>query len=108
MHTGSGQGNLMRPREALHMLRLGQNSEHQRQMMVPELQMQATQGNSQGISAFNGVPTAFANQTTTSPVQTYPVHPQQSNMLSNPHHLNLRGSQSYYRFTAANICCAPC
>ncbi|KAG5252195.1 chromatin modification-related protein EAF [Salix suchowensis] len=91
MHTGSGQGNLMRPREALHMLRLGQNSEHQRQMMVPELQMQATQGNSQGISAFNGVPTAFANQTTTSPVQTYPVHPQQSNMISNPHHLNLRG-----------------
>jgi len=61
--------------------------------------MQPTQGNNQGISAFNGVPTAFANQTTTSPVQTYPGHPQQqhqmpaqqSNMLSNPHHPNLRG-----------------
>ncbi|KAL3604721.1 hypothetical protein D5086_005580 [Populus alba] len=99
MHTGSGQGNLMRPREALHMLRLGHNHEHQRQMMVPELQMQPTQGNNQGISAFNGVPPAFANQTTTSPVQTYPGHPQQqhqmpaqqSNMLSNPHHPNLRG-----------------
>ncbi|XP_011024664.1 PREDICTED: uncharacterized protein LOC105125769 isoform X3 [Populus euphratica] len=98
MHTVSGQGNLMRPREALHMLRPGHNHEHQRQMMVPELQMQPTQGNNQGISAFNGVPTAFANQTTTSPVQTYPGHPQQqhqmpaqqSNMLSNPHHPNLR------------------
>ncbi|CAK7333927.1 unnamed protein product [Dovyalis caffra] len=102
MHSGagSGQGNSMRPREALHMMRPGHNPEHQRQMMVPELQMQATQGNSQGIPAFNGLSSAFANQTTTPPVQTYPGHPQQqhqmsaqqSNLLSNPHHPNLHGS----------------
>jgi hypothetical protein len=69
-------------------------------MKVPELQMQATQGNNQGIPAFNGLSSAFANQMATTPVQTYPGHPQhqhqlstqQSNMLSNPHHPNLHGS----------------
>ncbi|KAJ6343105.1 hypothetical protein OIU76_004944 [Salix suchowensis] len=69
--TGSGQGNSMRPREAMHYMRLGPNPENQRQMKVPEL-----------------------------PIQTYPGHPQQqhqisaqqSNMLSNPHHPNLHGS----------------
>ncbi|KAI5566030.1 hypothetical protein BDE02_14G159800 [Populus trichocarpa] len=98
--TGSGQGNSMRPREAMHYMRLGHNPEHQRQMKVPELQMQATQGNNQGIPAFNGLSSAFANQMATTPVQTYPGHPQhqhqistqQSNMLSNPHHPNLHGS----------------
>ncbi|GFY99496.1 helicase/SANT-associated, DNA binding protein [Actinidia rufa] len=47
--VGSGQGNAMlRPRNTLNMMRPGQNAEHQRQMMVPELQMQAGQGSNQG------------------------------------------------------------
>ncbi|GAV70699.1 HSA domain-containing protein/Myb_DNA-bind_6 domain-containing protein [Cephalotus follicularis] len=101
MHSGpaSGQGNAMlRPREALHMMRPGQNAEHQRQLMVPELQLQVTQGNSQGIPAFNGL-SSFSNQTTPPPVQTYPLHPQQqhqlspqqSHVLSNAHHPHLQG-----------------
>ncbi|KAJ6680775.1 CHROMATIN MODIFICATION-RELATED PROTEIN EAF1 A-RELATED [Salix purpurea] len=98
--TGSGQGNSMRPREAMHYMRLGPNPENQRQMKVPELPIQVTQGNNQGIPAFNGLSSTFANQMTTTPVQTYPGHPQQqhqisaqqSNMLSNPHHPNLHGS----------------
>ncbi|KAJ6401659.1 hypothetical protein OIU84_016957 [Salix udensis] len=69
--TGSGQGNSMRPREAMHYMRLGPNPENQRQMKVPEL-----------------------------PIQTYPGHPQQqhqisaqqSNVLSNPHRPNVHGS----------------
>lgn len=64
--------------------------------MVPELQMQVTQGNAQGLPAFNGLSSGFSNQTTP-PVQTYPGHPQpqhqasaqQPHGLSNhhPHHL---------------------
>ncbi|KAK9282032.1 hypothetical protein L1049_004944 [Liquidambar formosana] len=102
MHSGaaSGQGNsMLRPREALHMMRPAQNPEHQRQMMVPELQMQVTQGNSQGVPPFNGLSSNFSNQTAPPPGQTYPVHPQQqhqmspqqSHVLSNPHHPHLQG-----------------
>ncbi|GFZ17604.1 helicase/SANT-associated, DNA binding protein [Actinidia rufa] len=43
MHSGanSGQGNsILRPRDALNMMRPVQDPEHQRQMVVPELQMQ--------------------------------------------------------------------
>ncbi|EOX93924.1 Helicase/SANT-associated, putative isoform 4 [Theobroma cacao] len=79
MHSGpgSGQGNsILRPRDTVHMMRPGHNPEHQRQLMVPELQMQA-QGNSQGISAFNGLSSAYPNQSTAPPVQSYPGHPQQ-------------------------------
>ncbi|KAJ9169764.1 hypothetical protein P3X46_017919 [Hevea brasiliensis] len=89
--SSSGQGNsMMRSREALHLMRTGHNSEHQRQIMSPELQMQ---GNSQGIPAFSGLTSTFANQTTQSAVQAYPGHPQQqhqmppqqSHVISNPH-----------------------
>ncbi|KAF8402099.1 hypothetical protein HHK36_013051 [Tetracentron sinense] len=89
--AGSGQGNsMLRPREALHMMR---NPEDQRQMMMPELQMQVTQGNSQGVPPFNSLSTAFSNQTVPPPVQAYPAHHQQqhqmplqqSHVLSNPH-----------------------
>lgn len=102
MHPGapSGQGNSMsRPREALHMMRPGQNLEHQRQMMVPELQMQVTQGNSQGVvPPFNGLNPNFSNQSAP-PGQTYSVHPQTqhqmppqpSHVLNNPHHSHLQG-----------------
>uniref|UniRef100_A0A2P2MU04 Chromatin modification-related protein EAF1 B-like n=1 Tax=Rhizophora mucronata TaxID=61149 RepID=A0A2P2MU04_RHIMU len=100
MHSGTGsvQGNsIMRPHEALRMMRPGHNPEHQRQMMVPELQIQVTQGTSQGIPAFNGLSSAFPNQTTPS-AQTYQGHrqhhqisPQQSHVLSTPHHPHLQG-----------------
>ncbi|XVF72246.1 hypothetical protein PTKIN_Ptkin12aG0105000 [Pterospermum kingtungense] len=102
MHSGpgSGQGNsMLRPRDAMHMMRPGYNPEHQRQLMVPELQMQA-QGNNQGISAFNGLSSAYPNQSTP-PLQSYPGHPQQqqqqmppqqSHALSNSHHAHLQGS----------------
>ncbi|KAF3435970.1 hypothetical protein FNV43_RR23062 [Rhamnella rubrinervis] len=103
MHPGaaSGQGNSMiRPREAIHMMRPGHNAEHQRQIMVPELQMQqVTQGNSQGITPFNGLSAAFSNQTTPPQGQPYPGHtqqqhqvsPQQPHTLSSSHHPHLQG-----------------
>ncbi|RZC00320.1 Chromatin modification-related protein EAF1 A isoform B [Glycine soja] len=96
MHAGvgAGQGNsMLRPRETVHMMRPGHNQEHQRQMMVPELPMQVTQGNSQGIPAFSGMNSSFNNQTAP-PVQSYPGHAQQPHQLSqqqshlsNPHSL---------------------
>ncbi|KAF7825770.1 chromatin modification-related protein EAF1 B-like isoform X1 [Senna tora] len=92
MHSGvgTGQGNsMLRPREALHMMRPGHNPEQQRQMMVPDLPMQASQGNSQGIPAFNGLSSAFNNQTTPPPVQPYPGHSQQPHQMSQQQsHLN--------------------
>ncbi|KAL5794794.1 hypothetical protein ACOSP7_003388 [Xanthoceras sorbifolium] len=92
MHSGAGsvQGNsMLRPREAMHMMRPGHNPDHQRQLMVPELQMQVTQGNGQGLPAFNGLSSGFSNQTTP-PVQTYAGHPQQQHQVSSqqPHGLN--------------------
>ncbi|CAJ1795997.1 unnamed protein product [Sphenostylis stenocarpa] len=50
--------------------------------MVPELPMQVTQGNSQGIPAFSGMSSAFNNQTTPPPVQSYPGHAQQPHQLT--------------------------
>lgn len=101
MHSGAGPGqvnSMLRPREALHMIRPGHNPEHQRQMMVPEHQMQATQGNSQVIPPFNGLSSAFTNQTSP-PVQPYAGHsqqqhqmsPQQSHALGSPHHPHIQG-----------------
>ncbi|XP_052723989.1 chromatin modification-related protein EAF1 B isoform X4 [Vigna angularis] len=84
MHSGVGPGpgnSILRPHETLHMMRPGHNPEHQRQMMVPELQMQVTQGNSQGIPAICGLSSSFSNQTTPA-VQPYPGHAQQSHQLS--------------------------
>lgn len=97
---GSGQGNsMLRPRDALNMMRPGQNPEHQRQMMVPELQMQVTQGNNQGVPPFGGISAAFSNQTSTPPVHSHPLHqqqqhqmsPQQSHALTNPRHPHIHG-----------------
>ncbi|CAL0328210.1 unnamed protein product [Lupinus luteus] len=75
LHSGvvAGQGNSSpRPREAVHM-RIGHNQEHQRQMMVPESQMQATQGNCQGDVAFN-------NQTISHAQRPHQLPQQQSNL----------------------------
>ncbi|XP_042481011.1 chromatin modification-related protein EAF1 B-like, partial [Macadamia integrifolia] len=103
MHPGavSAQGNsMLGPRDALHLMRPGQNPEDQRQMMMQELQMQVTQGSSQGVPSYNGLSTAFSNQTIPPPVQTFPVQhqqqhqmpPQQSGVLGNPHHSRLQGN----------------
>lgn len=51
-------------------------------MVVPEPQMQATQGNSQGNPALSGLSSAFNNQTTPPPVQPYPRQAQQPHQLS--------------------------
>lgn len=84
MHTGSSpaQGNsMLRAREVVHIARPGHNLEQQRQMMLPELQMQATQGNNQGIPPINGLGgSAFSNQMTP-PAQPYPGHTQQQHQM---------------------------
>ncbi|PPD72097.1 hypothetical protein GOBAR_DD31004 [Gossypium barbadense] len=75
MHSGpgSGQGNsTLRPRDTIHMMQPGHSPENQRQMVVPELQLHI-QENSQGIAAFNGLTSAYPNQSTPSPVQSYPT-----------------------------------
>ncbi|KAJ4969404.1 hypothetical protein NE237_016105 [Protea cynaroides] len=103
MHPGavSAQGNsMLGSRDALHLMRPGQNPEDQRQMMIQELQMQVTQGSSQGVPPYNGMSTAFSNQTIPPPVQAFPVPhqqqpqmpPQQSHVLGNPHHPRLQGN----------------
>ncbi|KAE9622154.1 putative nucleoplasmin ATPase transcription factor MYB-HB-like family [Lupinus albus] len=78
LHSGvvAGQGNSSpRPCEAVHM-KTGHNQEHQRQMMVPESQMQGTQGNCQGNPAFN-------NQTISPHAQRPHQLPQQQSNLGN-------------------------
>ncbi|MFQ6620425.1 hypothetical protein Gotur_001275, partial [Gossypium turneri] len=70
MHSGpgSGQGNsTLRPRDTIHMMQPGHSPENQRQMVVPELQLHV-QENSQGIAAFNGLTSAYPNQSTPPPV----------------------------------------
>ncbi|MBA0758426.1 hypothetical protein Gotri_021424 [Gossypium trilobum] len=90
MHSGrgSGQGNsTLRPRDTIHMMQPGHSPENQRQMVVPELQLHV-QENSQGIAAFNGLTSAYPNQSTPPPVQSYPGNPQKSHGLNN----SLQGS----------------
>ncbi|KAK4270225.1 hypothetical protein QN277_023287 [Acacia crassicarpa] len=85
MHSGAGSGpgnSMLRPHETLHMIRPGHNPEHQRPMVIPEIQMQVTQVNSQGISAFSGLSSSFSNQTIPPPAQPYPGQAQQPYQLS--------------------------
>ncbi|XP_021854031.2 chromatin modification-related protein EAF1 B [Spinacia oleracea] len=95
MHSGtaSGQGNSMfRHRDALHMVRPGQSSEHQRQMTLPE-------SGSPGVPPFGALSSGFTNQTASPPIQAYAGHhhqqhpmPQQhSHVLGSPHHSHLPG-----------------
>ncbi|XP_042513267.1 chromatin modification-related protein EAF1 B-like isoform X2 [Macadamia integrifolia] len=99
MHTGavSAQGSsMLGPCDALHLMRPGQNPEDQRQMMMQELQMQVTQGSSQGVPPYNGLSTAFSNQTIPPSVQTFPVQHQQHQMPPQQphvlHHPRLQGN----------------
>ncbi|XP_047316069.1 chromatin modification-related protein EAF1 B-like isoform X2 [Impatiens glandulifera] len=85
--VGSGQG-MLSPRDNMHMMRPGQNPDHQRQIVTPELHMQISQGNNQGgVPSFGGLSPGFSNQTLTSPVQLHPVHQQQqqSHLLNSSH-----------------------
>ncbi|GAB2298526.1 hypothetical protein Dimus_032590 [Dionaea muscipula] len=101
MHSGGGpgQGNsIVRPGETMHLPpRPNQSVEH-RQQMLPEMQMQVTQANSQGVPPFSGLSSPFQNQSASLPVQNFPVHnkqqhqvPQNSNVMTNPHHPHLQG-----------------
>lgn len=95
--ASSCQGNSMfRSRDPLHVVHPGQSSEHQRQMMMPEMQIQGSQSNSQGVPSFSGMSSGFINQST-SPAQMYSGHHQQqhpmhSHVLNGPHHPHLPGS----------------
>ncbi|KAL9262753.1 Chromatin modification-related protein [Drosera capensis] len=96
MHPGASpaQGNSkLRPGDAVHLPRPNHSVELRRQMMLPEMSMQVTQANSQGVSAFGGL-----SSPASIPVQNFPVHhqqqhpvPQHLNPLINPHHPHFRG-----------------
>ncbi|KAK8452987.1 hypothetical protein SEVIR_5G210200v4 [Setaria viridis] len=99
VHPGAipGPGNTMlRPRDPMQMLRPVQNSEEHRQMMMPEFQLQVSQGNNQVVH-FSGPP--FSNAGGSSPVQSFPVQqsqphqmPQQSHMYGNTHLSHTQGT----------------
>ncbi|GMI85669.1 hypothetical protein like AT3G24880 [Hibiscus trionum] len=96
MHPGPGPGqanSMLRPHDTTHMMRPGQNPEHQRQLMVPELQMQS-QGNSQGIPAFNGLTSAYPNHPQQQQQQQQ-MPPQKPHALSKPHHATGSQQQVY-------------
>ncbi|KAF8670989.1 hypothetical protein HU200_050262 [Digitaria exilis] len=99
VHPGviPGPGNTMlRPRDPMQMLRPVQTSEEHRQMMMPEFQLQVSQGNNQVVH-FSG-PT-FSNAGGPTPVQSFPVPqsqqhqmPQQSHMYGNTHLSHSQGT----------------
>ncbi|OQU87040.1 hypothetical protein SORBI_3003G196300 [Sorghum bicolor] len=99
VHPGAipGPGSTMlRPRDPMQMLRPGQNSEEHRQMMMPEFQLQVSQGNNHAVH-FNGPP--YSNTGASSPVQSFPVQqsqphqmPQQSHMYGNTHLPHTQGT----------------
>ncbi|CAI9107429.1 OLC1v1006779C1 [Oldenlandia corymbosa var. corymbosa] len=94
--VGSGQGNTIRPRDALHLMRPNQNSDPQRQMQGPELQIQASQGSNPGIAPYGAIGSSFPNQAGSPPVASYQLHNQQSHGMAQQqphvHHPNLQGT----------------
>ncbi|KAK4408677.1 Chromatin modification-related protein EAF1 B, partial [Sesamum angolense] len=79
----------------------GLAQDSQRQMMVPDLQMQVSPRNSQGVSPFGGLSSPFPNQTGSPPV-SYPLHHQQSHPISpqqpqvhSPHHPHFQGPANH-------------
>ncbi|KAL0460468.1 UNVERIFIED_CONTAM: Chromatin modification-related protein EAF1 B [Sesamum latifolium] len=105
MHSGMGSGqgsSVLRPRETMHMIRPGLAQDSQRQMMVPDLQMQVSPRNSKGVSPFGGLSSPFPNQTASPPVSSYPLHHQQSHPISpqqpqvlSPHHPHFQGPANH-------------
>ncbi|GER41181.1 helicase/SANT-associated, partial [Striga asiatica] len=94
MHSGVGSGpagsSMLRPREALHMMR-----DSQRPMMPADLQMQSPPVNSQIPRHISQSSSPFPNQTISPPVPSYPLHhplsPQQLQSLSPRHHPHFPG-----------------
>ncbi|KAK1351810.1 Helicase/SANT-associated [Heracleum sosnowskyi] len=99
LHTGPGNC-MMWPRDPSHMMQPTQNLDHQRQMMISELQMQVSQGSTEGASPIGGS-SSSPDQTNQTPGQLYPLHHlpypmsshqslalgnPQSNQTSNSHH----------------------
>ncbi|KAL6881980.1 hypothetical protein ACP4OV_011452 [Aristida adscensionis] len=84
-------GTMLRPRDPMQMLRPGQNSEDHRQIMMPEFQLQVSQGNNQAVH-FSGPP--FSNTGASSPVQPSQPHPmpQQPHMFGNTHTSHVQGT----------------
>ncbi|XP_021763469.1 chromatin modification-related protein EAF1 B-like [Chenopodium quinoa] len=81
VHSGttSGQGNSMfRPRDSLHMVRPGQNAEHQRQMTLPE-------SGSPGVPPFGALSSGFNNQSASPPLQAYAGHHHQQHLMTQQH-----------------------
>ncbi|KZV17693.1 hypothetical protein F511_20642, partial [Dorcoceras hygrometricum] len=99
MHSvvGSGQGSsLPRPREALHVMRPGMSQGSQRQMMVPDIQVQVSPG-SQGMPHLGGISSPFSSQTTSPQLSSYSGYNQQSHAVSSqqphvisPHHTHFQ------------------
>jgi len=87
VHPGAipGPGNTMlRPRDPMQLLRPGQNSEEHRQMMMPEFQLQVSQGNSHAVH-FSGPP--FSNTGASSPVQSFPIQQSQPHQMPLQSHM---------------------
>ncbi|KAL8480769.1 hypothetical protein ACS0TY_027345 [Phlomoides rotata] len=99
--VGSGQGSsMLRPREALHMMRPGLSQDQQRQMIAADLPMQVSPGNGQ-VPHFGGLSSPFPNQNASPPVSyplhqqpTHPISPQQPQVLS-PHRPHFQGPTNH-------------
>ncbi|XP_020573993.1 chromatin modification-related protein EAF1 B-like isoform X2 [Phalaenopsis equestris] len=111
-NVSSPGSTMLRPRDALQMLRPGQTTEETRQIMMQEIQLQASQGNAQAIAPFNGMSGSFSNASVPPPVQTMPLQqhqphqiPQQPHILGSPNNSLIQGTnhsssqqQAYIRF----------
>ncbi|KAK1326046.1 hypothetical protein QJS10_CPA01g00802 [Acorus calamus] len=92
----SGQGNsMLRPREALQMMRPVQNPDDQRQILMQELQLQVPHGNGQPVLPFNGINTPYTNPLVPSSVQSFPVHHQQHQIPSPQQQTHMHGNSHH-------------
>eukprot|EP00252_Welwitschia_mirabilis_P004098 TRINITY_DN1429_c0_g1_i1.p1 TRINITY_DN1429_c0_g1~~TRINITY_DN1429_c0_g1_i1.p1 ORF type:complete len:1421 (+),score=348.96 TRINITY_DN1429_c0_g1_i1:323-4264(+) len=98
----TAQGNLMsKSRDTIQMLRPGQTSEDQRQILMQEFQLQAVQGNGQVVSPFSNQATSFSNHMASSPTPTFSSsHQHQITQPHNSlHHSQVQGSNHNPRQT---------
>ncbi|KAG0498127.1 hypothetical protein HPP92_002818 [Vanilla planifolia] len=91
----SGPGNtLMRAREGMQMVRPAQSSEEHKQTLIQDIQLQASQGNTQVVNQqLSGTSVPFCNAAVSPPIQTLPVQQQQPHQIpqilgsSHPSHI---------------------